>query len=154
MWRRFYQGLFRELWQTACSCRQCRKTAAQRWESRVATAAFQDRHSQSAARDWICKWKYEWAWMKRALLLSRAHSLSVCRHTLAPARYHYSSPADFSSPPQSSVFFFPFSRSLIPPRCWKWVVNLSNHPVIKAEPLSAFEAIFLLNCSLFGNKAT
>lgn len=68
-------------------------------------------------------------------------------HTSTPARYQNSSPADFSSPPQSSVFFS-FSRSLIPPRCWKWVVNLSNHAVIKAEfnrtqPLKPFSHLIV-----------
>lgn len=45
-------------------------------------------------------------------------------------------------------FFFSFSRSLIPPRCWKWVVNLSNHAVIKAEfnrtqPLKPFSHLIV-----------
>lgn len=48
----------------------------------------------------------------------------------------------------NQVFFFPFSRSLIPPRCWKWVVNPSNHPVIKAEfnrsqPLKPFSHLIV-----------
>jgi len=73
--------------------------------------------------------------MNEACPLTLVFAFAPClpAHTHTPARHQNPSPADFSSPLQSSVFFFPFSRSLIPPRCWKWAVNLSNHPVIKAE---------------------
>ncbi len=52
--------------------------------------------------------------------------------------------------------YFSFSRSLIPPRCWKWVVNLSNHAIIKAEfnrtqPLKPFSHLIVWSLE---NKAT
>lgn len=87
---------------------------------------------------------HEWSMPSHSLFRIRCVSAGTLRHTHTCS---VSEPFAWWLLVSSTIKCF-FFLSLIPPRCWKWVVNLSNHPVIKAElnrsqPLKPFSRLIV-----------
>jgi len=135
MWRRFIRGYFesfgrRRVLAVSAGKPQLSDGKRELRQSHSRTATPEVQRETDYAN--VCMNGHEWSVPSHSRIRIRSVSTGTLRHThTCSASEPFSCWLLVSS--TIKCFFFPFSRSLIPPRCWKWAVNLSNHPVIKAE---------------------